>query len=190
VRLQAQAIERFEVQIRTRFRPLGVTVCGHDRVEAFEVAEAAEMTRDPLVVAAAHHRGQQAEPLCFGEVLLHARPEFLELRELVLACTATRVQRLLVEPPSDELLQMAEWIEGRADRADERDPLVLRQLVPVLAVELLPNEPGGSLGVDEQAVEVEEEPADCHTVSLPEWLCSASTWAGPSRMRSSWTTAA
>ena len=154
------------------------------------MAEAAEMTRDPVVVAAAHHCGPQAQPLCFGEVLLHARAELLELGELVLAGATARVQRLLVEPPSDELLQMAEWIERRADRADERGPLVLRELVTVRAVELLPDEPGGSLGVDEQAVEVEEEPADCHAVSLPEWLCSASTWAGPSRMRSSWTTAA
>ena len=82
------------------------------------------MTRDPLVVAAAHHRGAQAEPLRFGEVLLHARPELLEICELVLACAATRGQRLLVERPSDELLEMAEWIEGRADRPDERGPLV------------------------------------------------------------------
>src|SRR5437870_2530984 len=74
---------------------------------------------------------------------------------------------------------MAERIEGGADRADQCGPPILRQLVAVLAVELLPDEPRGSLGVDEQAVEVEEKPADSHAVSIPEWLCSASTWAGP-----------
>ena len=78
---------------------------------------------------------------------------------------------------------MAQGIERRPDRADERGPLIPRQLVAMLAVELLPHQPGGSLGVDEQAVEVEEEPADCHAVSLPEWRFSASTWAGPSPTR-------
>src|SRR3954466_7583115 len=61
---------------------------------------------------------------------------------------------------------MVEWIERGTDRPDERCPLVLRQLVAVLAVELLPDEPGRSLCVDEQAVEVEQEPPGCHTLSL------------------------
>jgi hypothetical protein len=86
----------------------------------------------------------------------------------VLARAAPRRQRLVVEPAPDELLQMVERIERRADRPDERCPLVLRQLVAVLAVELLPDEPGRSLGVDKQAVEVEQEPLDCHAVSLPD----------------------
>jgi hypothetical protein len=70
---------------------------------------------------------------------------------------------------------MAERIEGRADRPDQRGPLLAWELVAVLAVELFPDEPGGSLGVDQEAVEVEEEPTDCHAVSLPEWRFSAST---------------
>jgi hypothetical protein len=47
--------------------------------------------------------------------------------------------------------------------------------VTVLAVELLPDKPARRLGVDEQAVEVEQEPSDCHAGSLPEWRFSAST---------------
>ena len=99
---------------------------------------------------------------------------------LLLACTAPRRQRLMVEPAPDELLQMVEGIERRADRPDEGRPLVLRQLVAVLAVELLPDEPGRSLGVHEQAVEVEQEPLDCHAVSLPDRFTprtgSVATW--------------
>src|SRR2546428_12206198 len=100
------------------------------------------MARDPVVVAAAHHRRAQAEPLRFGEVLLDAGPELFEIYELVLAGAATRGQRLLVEAPADELLEISEWIEGRANRPDESRPLILRELVTVLAVELLPDEPG------------------------------------------------
>ena len=103
------------------------------------------------------------------------------------SCVAARVvQRLPVERLADELLEMADRIERRADRADERRPLIGRQLVAVLAVEPLPPAPGGSLGVDDQAVEVEEEGADRHAdAEYATWRSWASTSAAPSPTRCS-----
>ena len=49
---------------------------GMDPCQNFRVA------RDPIVVAAAHHCGSQAETLRLGEVLLDAGPELLECGEL------------------------------------------------------------------------------------------------------------
>ena len=59
-------------------------------------------------------------------------------------------------------------IKFRTDRPDERRPTVERQLVAVPAVEMLVRGARRRLGVDEQPVEVEQESADRHGVSLPE----------------------
>ena len=60
---EAEPLEGVEIEIGPRLRAGGVAVRRHDCVEAFEVAEPAEMALDPLVVAAAHDRGAEAESL-------------------------------------------------------------------------------------------------------------------------------
>src|SRR5205814_8432002 len=99
-------------------------------------------------------------------------------------------ERGTVERTADELLEMVVGIPLGADRPDQRCPLVERQLVSVLAVELLVRKARGRLRVDQETVEVEQEPADCHGVSLPEWRSWASTSAAHSRTPSCSTTAA
>src|SRR5205823_9114778 len=108
---------------------------------------------------------------------------------LVLAGPKPRRHALAVEWTPDQLFQMRVWVELCADRADESRPFVERELVTVVAVQLLVREARRSLCVDEETVEVEQEPADCHGVSLPEWAFSASTSGEPSRTPCSCTTA-
>jgi hypothetical protein len=55
---------------------------------------------------------------------------------------------------------VSERVEGLAERADVGDPLLERQLVALLLEELLPGVERRPLGVDEEAVEVEEEAVD------------------------------
>src|SRR5207244_3329514 len=112
----------------------GVSVRGHDRLPAVEVAEALEDRLDPAVRAAGHDRGQQAATLRLLEVLLDAGTKRLQVDQRELTLAAPRRQRLAVQRRPDELLQMAHRIERAFDRADERCPAVEWQVVPVLAV--------------------------------------------------------
>src|SRR5205814_7824959 len=86
-----------------------------------------------------------------------------------------------------ELVEMVERIEWLVERADVPGPPLVWQVEAVVAVELVPDEPGWALRVDEQSVEVEQQPADLHGVSLPEWRSSALTSAARPPTRCSWT---
>src|SRR5205085_11755705 len=139
-RLQTEYRERLEVERRLWLRALRVAVRRDDRVPAVHTVEPLEVARDPLARAARDDRGRQAAPLRFGQIVLDARTQVLEVAELVLACAQPPGHRLAVERPADELLEMRVGIEGGADRPHERRPLVDRQFVPVLAVQLLVRE--------------------------------------------------
>jgi hypothetical protein len=71
----------------------------------------------------------------------------------------------MVERASGQALQVADRIEGIPERPDVLEPLLERQLVSVLLVDLLPGAIRRTLSVDEEPVEVEEEPADDQGVS-------------------------
>jgi hypothetical protein len=62
----------------------------------------------------------------------------------------------MVERASGQALQVADRIEGISERPDVFEPLLERQLVSVLPVDLLPGAIRRTLGVDEEPVEVEE----------------------------------
>jgi len=100
------------------------------------------------------------------QVLLDAWPEILEVDQLVVARAPPRAQCLVVELGSEQLTEMGGRVERRADRPDLRRPLVERELVAVLRVDLLPAAAPGSFRVDEETVEVEEEAADTNGVSI------------------------
>src|SRR5207244_1376104 len=122
---------------------------------------------DPPARRAADDRGLESEPLRVLQVLQDAGPELLEVPERDLALLEP-FRHLAVERPADELLEMRHRVERRPDRSDQGHPEVEWKLLPVLAVELLPGDDGGALSVDDQAVEVEQKPANRHGVSLPE----------------------
>src|SRR6266508_1175471 len=112
------------------------------------------------------------ESLGFRSVVLDPRPQILEVAELVLAGPTAGIERLAVERAADELLEMRVRLELGAQGSDHGHPAVVRQLVAVLAVQLLEREPRRALGVEQKPVEIEEEPADRHGVSLPESPCA------------------
>src|SRR5205823_5355578 len=83
---------------------------------------------------------KESATLGFGKVVLDPGPEILEIAEFVLARAQPLRHALAVERPADEFFEVLVRVEGGADRADERRPLVERQLVAVFAVELLVGE--------------------------------------------------
>src|SRR6266545_1724691 len=121
------------------------------------------------------------ESLGFRSVVLDPRPQILEVAELVLAGPTAGIERLAVERAADELLEMRVRLELGAQGSDHGRPAVVRQLVAVLAIQLLEREPRRALGVEQEPVEIEEEPADRHGVSLPESPCALTKrTSGPS----------
>src|SRR6185312_2599321 len=87
--------------------------------------------------------------------------QLLRLDQRDLVRVAALVESLALERLADELLEVVHRAPDTR-RADDRRPLVLRQLVAVLAVEPLPAGTRRGLGVEDQAVEVEEKGADRH----------------------------
>jgi hypothetical protein len=104
-------------------------------------------------------RDAVAEPLGLVEVLPDAVAQLLELDGRLLDRPACLVHALPVERFPEPRLQILERIEP-LQRPDRRRPGVDRELVAVLPVDIGPRSEGGALGIDEQAVEVEEQRAD------------------------------
>src|SRR6266508_5911222 len=85
------------------------------------------------------------ESLGFRSVVLDPRPQILEVAELVLAGPTAGIERLAVERAADELLEMRVRLELGAQGSDHGRPAVVRQLVAVLAIQLLEREPRRAL---------------------------------------------
>jgi hypothetical protein len=85
-------------------------------------------------------------------------PEVLDLEQLELVLPTAGPDGLAVDRPV-ELLEVVERLEA-SDRSDDRRPAIERELLAVLPVDLLPRGVRRRLGVDDEAVEVEEERAD------------------------------
>jgi hypothetical protein len=65
---------------------------------------------------------------------------------------------------------MRDRIEGprdRSTRSDRRQPVAQGEVDPVLFVDITPRLIGRNLGVDDDAIEVEEERADQNPLKLP-----------------------
>src|SRR4051812_37707691 len=181
-RLEAEQFQGLDVEIGIGLRARSIAVRGDDRPEPVRASETLQMAANPVGVAAGDDRRGEPSRVGFSQVILDPRPQLLEVAELELARAPPLGQRGAVERPADELLEMLVGIEVRPDRPDERRPALERELVPVLAVQLLVRAARRRLGVDQETVEVEQEPADRHGVSLPEWRSSASTSVARSPM--------
>src|SRR5262249_7003262 len=117
---------------------------------------------DPRLGARRDDGRPQAAALRLVEQLGHAGPQLLQVAERKVALAALLV-RGVVERDA-ELLEVRGRVEA-VERADPRGVVLHRDLVAVARVELLPRAELGALGVEQQAVEVEEERADRHAPS-------------------------
>ena len=90
------------------------------------------------------------------------------MHELQLPGPIPSPQGLPVEPDPETLLQLRDRVEEARGVAYHRLPEVHRQLLAVVAVELGPGPVHRPLGVDDQAVEVEDEGPDHPPILPPE----------------------
>ena len=98
-----------------------------------------------------------------GQTLTDTWEQGRSITELELALGSAGNQRLSIEFPIRERLQMRDGIERVRDgatRADRRQPVAEREVDAMLLVDVPPRLVGRYLGVDDDAVEVEEECAD------------------------------
>src|SRR5438034_2241065 len=72
------------------------------------------------------------------------------------------VELLTVELFASALPEVQQGIERPGRRPDDGQPSVARQLLPPLTIDPLPRREDRTLGIDEQAVEVEDERPDPH----------------------------
>ena len=82
--------------------------------------------------------------------------------ELRLARVAARLEGVAIRLRPGERLEVRERVEPAALAADVIEPQRLRQLVAELAVDLDPGLVRGRLGLEDEAVEVEDQRADAH----------------------------
>lgn len=71
-----------------------------------------------------------------------------------------------VEVSPGFLFEVGDSIEGGANCAEANDPFLKRELDTEFSVNFLPGEEGRRFGIDDQAVEVEDERADLHSIPL------------------------
>lgn len=140
-----------------------------------------DMRPNPALARARDDCGRQPAVLGGDEVLRHALTKLFELAELELAGQVTLLERGSVVLPAGQGREEVERVERLAERTDVRDPFLEREVVAMLPVDLLPRAEGGSLGVDEEPVEVEEEPASQGVVEdvagcTSRWTCWPLSW--------------
>ena len=168
VRLEPERVERFEVERRLRLRALDVAVCRDDRVPAVHTIEPGQMSRDPLARAARHDRGGEAVALRLGEIVLDARPEDLQIEELVSRARGARSSAGRGRAGCRRAARGAR--RGRTPRrSSPRASPILRAGARGRARDRGPRRRAWTASrCREETVEVEQEPADCHGVSLPD----------------------
>ena len=164
-RCDAEQRERLEVEIGPRLRARLVVVGGDDRVPADLLLEPRQVQVDPRARGAGDDRALETAAFRLREVLGDPGPQLLRLDQRELVRPPACVDPLALDRCADELLQVLDRLEA-AVRTDSLGPAAERQLVPVLLVHALPRREGRHLGVEDEAVEVEEEGAD-HLPILP-----------------------
>ena len=92
--------------------------------------------------------------------LEHAWEEGLGPRYPQLVLEAPGVQALPFQGSTMERLEVGHGVKAMLVRSDHLGPDLRRQLQAVVAVELLPGFESGRLGVDDEAVEIEDQGAD------------------------------
>ena len=117
---------------------------------------------DPAARRARDDRALQAVPLGGGEVVGDSRPQLFRLDQRQLVRVAPLVQRLALERLADELLEVVHRVHRRAIVPTTSAHFSCGSSWPCSLVEPLPAGARGGLGVEDQAVEVEEECADGH----------------------------
>jgi hypothetical protein len=162
---QRQRLQIERGLIRRRFR-----IRTDDRIPRVAQTDAAAVALDPLVPVAGNDPSLEHQALGLSETLLDTREQGRGVTELELALRSAADQRLPIELPTRERFQMRDRIEGprdRSTRSDRRQPVAQGEVDPVLFVDITPRLIGRNLGVDDDAIEVEEERADQNPLKLP-----------------------
>lgn len=120
-------------------------------------AETREVLVDPLPARARGDRRPQAEPTGVGEVGIDAGQEALGDGRLAVIQTLQRGEFLSVERLTEPLAQVDDGVEAGGRRADDGEPLLARQLLAMLAIDALPRLKDRTLGIDDEAIEVEDD---------------------------------
>ncbi len=156
---QAEPVQRLQVEVRSGFCPPLVAVRARGRVPDVLDSEPADVGEHPRVACAADDRNVKTASLGGLQVVLDALAQPFGVRELEIPLLVPREQRVAVEGPAGQPLELPNRVEPLREGADVRQPVRDEQLMPVLLVDLAPGAVGAGLGVDEQPVEVEEQAA-------------------------------
>src|SRR5207244_9143410 len=96
-----------------------------------------------------------------------AGQKLLQSRRLLVIKDLERLQFRLVELGAGFLCQVDNRIERPGCRTDDREPPLERQLLAMLSVDALPGAEDRDFGVDDQAIEVEDQRLDGRAPTLP-----------------------
>ncbi|MCY4375549.1 MAG: hypothetical protein OXC31_17440 [Spirochaetaceae bacterium] len=160
-RAHADAVERGQVDVRRRLG-LPDVVAAADRVEGLQCANALQVALDPAARRRRRHRQQHS---CIDrrvDQIRHARARSKARVGGVFADAHLFQDRREVHAGTDEPLQVVVRIE---DGAHAALPELRREDMAVAAIRLLDRRQRGRLGVDDQAVEVEDQRAQAHRIS-------------------------
>ena len=121
-------------------------------------AQPREVTLDPRAAGGGGDAEAQAEATSLLDVLAHAGQDGLQGDQRVAVRAVALLQRGGVERTAAERLQVLAGIEG-VHGADALRPFFEGQRVAVLGIDRLPRVVHRRLGVEDEAVEVEDEQA-------------------------------
>src|SRR5436305_1769004 len=155
----AEHVERLEVQRRAGLAASRVAVRADDYRPPVHEAEPLEVRVDPRARAAGNDADEQAEVARILEVREDAGTQLLELEQLELPLPARRRHRLAIARRFEERVELVELVRP-VERPDAQREAVQRHRHAVRLEDLRPRAQVDRLGVDERAVEVEEQSSD------------------------------
>lgn len=140
-------------------------------------SEPTEVPEHPRTIGAGGDPQSQAAGARRVREALEPGGGLLRRKQLALAAHAAEVERLAVHGPAEMPREGQVGLFGVGRCAKPCGPFAWRHLAPVLAINLLPGEEEGRLGVENQAVEIEHEDSS-HGLSAGDGMVDESAVGG------------
>src|SRR5438477_1306692 len=151
--------ERTEVEVRSRLSSRDV-VAADDRGDAFTKRQPLEVRADVTLAGARGDTDPESESRGIREVLPHAGDGLERREDLALPRLSSRFDRDAIERRRHQRREVVERVERPDRRTDVLEPPLAGKLEPMIAVDLGPRLERGTLGLEDQPVEIEDERAD------------------------------